>query len=38
VLYVEAMVPVYNAAIGLTVRKHQRLLDVVEARAPKDGG
>ena len=35
VLHVEAMVPVYNASMGVTVRKHQRLLDVVEARVPE---
>jgi len=35
VLHVEAMVPVYNAPMGVTVRKHQRLLDVVEARVPQ---
>lgn len=35
VLHVEAMVPVYNAMMGVTVRKHQRLLDVVEKRIPE---
>jgi hypothetical protein len=34
-LHVEAMVPVYNAALGVQHRRHQRLLDVVEARIPR---
>lgn len=35
VLHVEAMVPVYNAPMGIARRRHDRLLDVIEARAPK---
>jgi hypothetical protein len=33
-LHVEAMVPVYNAASGELVRRHDRLLDVIEERVP----
>lgn len=35
ILHVEATVPVYNAGAGVTARRHQRLLDVIEKRAPK---
>ena len=34
VLHVEALAPVYNAASGEMARRHDRLLDVLEARVP----
>lgn len=34
VLHIEAMVPLYNADAAVTVRRNNRLLDVIERRAP----
>lgn len=35
VLHVEAMVPVYNADMGVMMRRHARLLDAIEERIPQ---